>query len=84
MLTIAAQMFIAACLSTPYAARSYFFVTFSSTKDASSVDVFHLCLLLTARLTSLFLFVQSLSLLGTLFGTKKTTIELSLVSKCAE
>ncbi|KRX47831.1 hypothetical protein T05_8235 [Trichinella murrelli] len=38
MLTVAAQMFIAAWLSTIYAARSYFFVTFSSTKDASSID----------------------------------------------
>ncbi|KRZ90585.1 hypothetical protein T08_7780, partial [Trichinella sp. T8] len=38
MLTVAAQMFIAAWLSTPYAARSYFFVTFSSTKDAYSID----------------------------------------------
>ncbi|KRX70131.1 hypothetical protein T06_2641 [Trichinella sp. T6] len=64
ILTVAAQMFIAAMLSTPYAARSYFFVTFSSTKDAYSIDVFFIfCLLLTARLTLLSLFVQSLSLL---------------------
>ncbi|KRX12227.1 hypothetical protein T07_4314 [Trichinella nelsoni] len=38
MLTIAAQMFIAAWLSATYAGRFYFFVTFSSTKDASSID----------------------------------------------
>ncbi|KRZ95788.1 hypothetical protein T08_8430 [Trichinella sp. T8] len=96
MLTIAAQMFIAAWLSTPYAARSYFFVTFSSTKDASSVDEQRRQPSGQKQAKRKNTSIEDASFVEenvtkkkgldkrSLFGTKKTPIELNLVSKCAE